>query len=339
MESYGSGVNPGSFLAGGYVKVSREKLHREAQATGFRPEILEKVIQLLNLLEAFQGHPFIEGRLALKGGTALNLFYFDVPRLSIDIDLNYVGAPDRETMLEERPKLEEAVAAVCAREGFTVRRLPTDHAGGKWRMSYESGLTQSGNLEVDLNFMFRVPLWPIDLMDSKPVGSYQTSAVPILDIHEIAAGKIAALLARQASRDLFDVHLLLTQQKLNSAMLRLAFVLYGAMNRKDWRTVSIDDVNFSVQELENSLIPVLREDAVGEQGRETWANNLVGECREALSVVLPLEPNENEFLDRLLDHGEIDSTILTADTSLQQRIQGQPLLEWKAVNVRKHKGL
>jgi hypothetical protein len=68
MESYGSGVNPGSFLAGGYVKVSREKLHREAQATGFRPEILEKVIQLLNLLEAFQGHPFIEGRLALKGG-------------------------------------------------------------------------------------------------------------------------------------------------------------------------------------------------------------------------------------------------------------------------------
>lgn len=56
-------------------------------------------------------------------------------------------------------------------------------------------------------------------------------------------------------------------------------------------------------------------------------------------MVLPLEPNENEFLDLLLDHGEIDSTILTSDTTLQQRIQGQPLLEWKAVNVRKHKGL
>jgi hypothetical protein len=206
-------------------------------------------------------------------------------------------------------------------------------------MSYESSLTQSGNLEVDLNFMFRVPLWPIGLMDSQPIGSYQASSVPILDIHEIAAGKIAALFARQASRDLFDVHLLLTQQKLDSAMLRLAFVLYGAMNRKDWRNVSIGDVNFSVQELENSLLPVLRENAVGEQGRETWANNLVGECQEALSVVLPLEPNENEFLDLLLDHGEIDSTILTSDTTLQQRIQKQPLLEWKAVNVRKHKGL
>lgn len=321
------------------MKVSRERLHREAQATGFRPEILEKAIQLLNLLEAFQGHPFIEGRLALKGGTALNLFYFDVPRLSVDIDLNYTGAPDRETMLEERPKLEEAVQAVCTREGFTIRRLPTDHAGGKWRMSYESSITQSGNLEVDLNFMFRVPLWPIIPMDSKPVGSYQASAIPIPDIHEIAAGKIAALLARQASRDLFDVHLLLTQQKLDPAMLRLAFVLYGAMNRKDWRTVSSDDVNFSAQELENSLIPVLREDALGEQDRKTWASNLVEECQEALSAVLPLESNEIEFLDRLLDHGEIDSTILTTDTVLQQRIQKQPLLEWKAINVRKHKGL
>jgi hypothetical protein len=58
MESHGSGIDSGSFLAGGYVKVSREKLHREAQATGFRTEILEKVIQLLNLLEAFQGSQF-----------------------------------------------------------------------------------------------------------------------------------------------------------------------------------------------------------------------------------------------------------------------------------------
>jgi hypothetical protein len=48
---------------------------------------------------------------------------------------------------------------------------------------------------------------------------------------------------------------------------------------------------------------------------------------------------EREFLDLLLDKGEIDSTILTADTALQERIQGQPLLEWKALNVRRHKGL
>lgn len=319
------------------MKVSKEKLYSEAQATGFRPEILEKVIQLLNLLEAFQGHPFLQGRLVLKGGTALNLFYFDVPRLSIDIDLNYIGAVSRETMLEERPKLEEAVQAVCSREGFTIRRLPTDHAGGKWQLRYESSIGQSGNLEVDLNFMFRVPLWPISLMDSKQVGSYQATAVPILDIHEIAAGKLAALLARQASRDLFDAHLLLTQQELDPRMLRLAFVVYGAMNRVDWRSVSIDNVNFNARELESSLIPVLREDTLGRQNIESWTNKLVSECREALSVVLPLVPNENEFLDRLLDQGEIKPFLLTDNRSLSEKINSHPLLAWKALNVRRHK--
>ena len=73
------------------MKISRERLLSESQATGFRPEVLEKVIQLLSLLEGFNSHPFLKGRLVLKGGTALNLFLFDVPRLSVDVDLNYIG--------------------------------------------------------------------------------------------------------------------------------------------------------------------------------------------------------------------------------------------------------
>ena len=99
------------------MKVSRERLLSESQVTGFRPEVLEKVIQLLNLLEGFNRHPFLKDRLTLKGGTALNLFVFDLPRLSVDIDLNYIGAVDRETMMVERPKIEQAVHAVCSREG------------------------------------------------------------------------------------------------------------------------------------------------------------------------------------------------------------------------------
>jgi len=48
------------------MKISREKLTSEAQATGFRPEVLEKVIHLLNLLEGFNSHPFLKGRWALR---------------------------------------------------------------------------------------------------------------------------------------------------------------------------------------------------------------------------------------------------------------------------------
>jgi hypothetical protein len=64
------------------MRISRESLERESAATGFRAEILEKVIHLFSLLDGFKKHPFLKGKWALKGGTALNLFWFDVPRLS-----------------------------------------------------------------------------------------------------------------------------------------------------------------------------------------------------------------------------------------------------------------
>ena len=73
------------------MKISHEMLKNQAELTGFRTDILEKVGLLMHLLEAVRSHPFLKGRLALKGGTALNLFVFDVPRLSIDIDLNKTG--------------------------------------------------------------------------------------------------------------------------------------------------------------------------------------------------------------------------------------------------------
>lgn len=317
------------------MKISKEKLRSEAETTGFRPEILEKVIHLVNLLEGFRSHPFLKGRLALKGGTALNLFVFDMPRLSIDIDLNYIGAIGRETMLAERPKVEQAIQAVCAREGFALQRLPDDHAGGKWVLRYESALGQGGNLELDLNFMFRIPLWDIANQDSRVVGSYQAREIPVLDLHELAAGKLAALLARRASRDLFDAHHLLTQCNLDRDRLRSAFVVYGAMNRKDWRTISVNDVSFEPNELKNQLLPTFRNDYAGGIGQpDAWARRLVDECRSALRAVLPLSDAEREFLDRLLDYGEIIPSTLTADAAWAERIKQHPLLEWKALNVK-----
>ncbi len=322
------------------MKISYETLTAQAEATGFRADVLEKVAHLLGLLEALGSHPFLKGKLVLKGGTALNLFVFNVPRLSVDIDLNYVGADDRQTMLAERPRIEQAVHAVFAREGFTVRRMPEEHAGGKWSLRYQSAAGQGGNLEVDLNFMYRVPLWTVTLFDSYPVGAWQASQIPVIDIHELAAGKLAALLVRRQARDLFDSHRILHRKNFDHDRLRTAFVVYGAMNRKDWRTVSIEDVNFESGELGRQLIPTLRvAESAEQESFDQYGARLVEECRQALSVVLPFTDKEKAFLDLLLEHGEIDSTILTSDLDLQQRIQKQPLLEWKAVNVRKYKGI
>ncbi len=327
-------------MGGSVVKFSPSEVVQAVEATGFKADMVEKVLHLLNLLNALNSHPFLKGKWVLKGGTALNMFKLDLPRLSVDINLNYVGALAREEMLVERPKIELAAQAVFSREGFTTKRVPDEHAGGKWRLTYQSFTGQSGNVEVDMNFMFRQPLWEIQSADSHPLGDFQSKSIPILDIHELAAGKLAALLARGQARDLFDCHRILNMDDLEKDRLRIGFVVYGAMNRKDWRTVSIEDVDFDAAELTRLLIPALHVRETKDRGSPAeYGARLVKECRESLSAVLPFTDSERAFLDLLLDRGVIDPTILTANASLQRRIQGQPLLEWKAFNVRHHKGL
>jgi len=322
------------------VNFSPSEIMPVAESTGFRAEMVEKVLHLLNLLDALNSHPFLKGKWVLKGGTALNMFMLDLPRLSVDIDLNYIGTLNREGMLMDRPKFDQAAQAVFSREGFITKRVPDEHAGGKWRLSYQSFTGQSGNLEVDLNFMFRQPLWDIQLTDSYLLGEFQSKSIPVLDLHELAAGKLAALMARGQARDLFDCYRIFNMDNLELDRLRIAFVVYGGMNRKDWRSVSIEDVNFDPAELTRLLIPTLDIRAIQEQGSPAeFGARLVRECREGLSMVLPLNDAEREFLDLLLDKGEIDSAILTDDETLQKRIQQQPLLEWKALNVRQYKRL
>ena len=76
------------------MTLAADDIQRHAATLGFRADSLEKGLRLLSLLEAVRSHPFLGSRVALQGGTALNLFLFDLPRLSIDMDLNYVGTAD-----------------------------------------------------------------------------------------------------------------------------------------------------------------------------------------------------------------------------------------------------
>jgi predicted nucleotidyltransferase component of viral defense system len=309
-----------------------------AEKTGFRIEMIEKVLLLINLLSTLNTHPFLKGKWVLKGGTALNLFLLSLPRLSVDIDINYIGKLDREQMLAERPGIEQAVQAVFSREGFIIKRFPEEHAGGKWRLGYQSITGQPGNLEVDLNFMYRQPLFDISIVDSHPFGNFQAKKIPVLDLHEIVAGKLTALLSRGQARDLYDCYQILSMHDIKHDYLRIAFVVYGAMNRKDWRAISIEDIDFDASELARQLIPTLNIEIQKKNiPPAKFGEKLLDNCKKALSLVLPLKDTEVEFLNRLLGKGEIVPSILTSDKTLIRNIKNQPLLEWKALNVRQYK--
>jgi hypothetical protein len=163
-------------------------------------------------------------------------------------------------------------------------------------------------------------------------------SVPVLDLHELVAGKLAALFGRTAARDVFDAHGLLGRADLDATRTRLAFVAYGAMNRRDWRSVSVGELRLDPKEAERMLVPLLRA-GVGPPRAEVaaWAEGLVTRTQERLAAVLPLREPERAFLDALLDDGELRPELLSDDRAMQERLRTHPALLWKAQNVRAHR--
>src|SRR5690606_34358742 len=124
-------------------------------------------------------------------------------------------------------------------------------------------------------------LWPVVTLDSKALGPAQAKGIAVVEHHELAAGKLAALCSRSAARDLFDARELLRCGEFDRGKLRLAFVVYGGLNRKDWRTVRLDDIAAEPAELNRELIPMLRAEVRPPRSEVLpWAETLVAETRK-----------------------------------------------------------
>lgn len=319
------------------MSISKVDLINEAKNKGFRPEILEKVFLLLKLLEQYFSVPYLRERLVLKGGTALNLFVFDdLPRLSVDLDFNYIGSVDRVTMLQEKPELESLIIKIAHQNKFDLHRYPSRHAGGKLVFIYNSLLGHKGRLEVDLNYIFRIALFGCDQKKAN-IWSAEIANVPILNIHELAAGKLHALLGRTVSRDLFDSHKLLTTQNFDLQKLRLAFTVYAGMKSEKWQSIRLDKINFNVDDILSRLLPVLRFSEIKnthKKAMEEWGKMLFDECKNRLSFVLPFTDNEIKFLDKLQNKGVIEPFLITDDKVLQEKILNHPSLRWRIKQVK-----
>ncbi len=317
--------------------ITAVQVEEVAERTGFRADGVEKVLRLHDVLARLTGHPLTKGVWVLKGGTALNMFYLDVPRLSVDIDLNWVGSPDVEDMKRDRPAFERGLLACCEREGLIPRREPSEHAGGKYRLRYASVMGGTQNLEVDVNYVSRVPIWPsVDRRAQLPPGS--TLEVPTLQLEELAAGKFTALVQRTAARDMYDAGRLLAvaPDLLSRPKFRIAFMCFVAGGRRDARTLRAQDRAVDPKAYARDVEPLLRVDAHEEKEAQV---DVASRVQSAIVELLDWTSQEREFLDVLLDAGEIRPDLLIDDEAVLERIDAQSMLRWKALHVRRHKNI
>jgi predicted nucleotidyltransferase component of viral defense system len=168
---------------------------------------MEKIFrQQVSLLLSVLPEVAKERCFALHGGTAINLFIRNMPRLSVDIDLTYVPIEDRETSLKNIAKALQQIKANIDRVVSGARIIPRFDAG-KLQIS-----ANGVDIKIEVNLVNRGSLRePKDLpLCEKTQTSFDAFCVmPIMPMGQLFGGKIVAALDRQHPRDLFDVRYLL----------------------------------------------------------------------------------------------------------------------------------
>lgn len=169
---------------------------------------------------------FMDGTFALKGGTAINLFVRDMPRLSVDLDLVF---PDHtlsrdEALLRINESIRQAAERLNKR-GFQTY-VPVA-AAGETKLLVRRGSTQ---VKIEVNFVMRGTVRPVHRASLTPVAREVLMAdleIPVVSLEDVYAGKLVAALDRQHPRDLFDVMQLLAHEGITPCI-RRAFVVYLA---------------------------------------------------------------------------------------------------------------
>lgn len=169
-------------------------------------------------------HVANERDLALKGGTAINLFFRDLPRLSVDLDLTYLPMAGREESLA-------AIAAAMGRIADSVERniagSRVDRQGaGNGRLVVQDGRTR---VTVETNTVLRGSVRPPLRIRARAAVEdlFGDLEAQVLSFEDCFGGKLVAALDRQHPRDLFDVMNLLAAEGLTQQLLD-AFVVYLA---------------------------------------------------------------------------------------------------------------
>ena len=139
---------------------------------------------------------------AIKGGTAINLFELNLPRLSVDIDLTFLPLTDRATAIAEINAALQRIEKRLEARGIAVHTRGTD-------VSRKIACCANGaEIKIEPNFIIRGAVYPVRLLElsskmSEIVGV--SAEMQVLSFKELYGGKVCAALDRQHPRDLFDM--------------------------------------------------------------------------------------------------------------------------------------
>ena len=312
------------------MNYSKQYINEIAQKSGFLANNTEKVIRLLDVLKFIDEElNRISHQLILKGGTAINLIYTNLTRLSVDIDLDYVGSLEKEQTLKDRERILESLDNYMLKEGYSVSSKSRGNAILASRTyAYINAYGNRDNIKVEINFIDRIHILPIVNRKINHFDKEVMIQAPLEE--ELFAMKICALIDRSKPRDLYDTFRLKNDfLNLEKGKLRKLTVFYLSLdgifelngnNFKGIEAISQDSIK-------KELFPVLK------KNEKFNLEAIKQEVINFLQDLLVLTSDETKYLEEF-SKGTFNPSLLF-DVCSAERAAKHPMAKWRINNIGK----
>lgn len=301
------------------------------QELNVQKQTLERVLRLIDVLKFINTDEYLKEKLALKGGTAINLSFYNCTRLSVDIDFDYIGSIEREQMISDRAFIEAKLLSYMQESNIQYRSDKTKktHALDSFVFNYSNMFNAIDMIKVEINYMNRIHLFECE----KRTITLQLKdkvEVFVLNKLDLFASKVNALINRTTIRDIYDVNNMIINKTIENDEFNLfkkCVIFYSLIS-------SFDKANIKVlfEECKNRMNAFIGKrvpqylTATLKQNEEFDINNAVNNISDLLDNILKsLTENEITFIKSfpkiivdLFDNDLID-----------EKVEKHPMIIWK----------
>lgn len=310
------------------IEYNRSELAKAAKKYGFVRDTYEKVLRLKEVLKYINEEEYLGKHLILKGGTAINMTIFNLPRLSVDIDLDFIPNYSREETQISRKKIAHSIKEYMEEEGYQLSSSSRfSHSLDSFLFQYQNAGGNRDNIKIELNYSLRAHIFsPVNrkivtgFFDDQP-------EIKTLTPVEIFAAKANALMSRAAARDLYDFSNMIYYglfEESEYEILKKCIIFYASISseviNKEFDTSAIDNINFT--KIRRDLFPVLRnKEKFDLEARKSTVKSFIKE-------LMTLTEQEQDYL-KAFEQKEYKPELLFSDEKILENIRNHPMARWK----------
>ncbi len=309
---------------------NKSEIERTARNLGFSRDTFEKVLRLKRIILFFNSEELLKSHFLLKGGTAINLTIFNMPRLSVDIDMDFIPNIDKKEMTDLRGKMNKIIMDYMSSEGYILSASSySRHSLDSFHFNYVNSGGGNDLIKLEMNYSLRAHLFePEQRVLSGDLFSENPLVLCVTPM-EIFAAKTIALLTRAAARDLYDFSNLINKDLFQKErdLFRKSIIFYASISSdevsEEFNSDSIDRI--TGQMIRRDLLPVLK---LSERTGQFDLSAKISTSKEYIRDLMTLTDREKSYL-RSFRTGEYKPELLFSDESIIERIKNHPMALWK----------